>query len=325
MEKPVVTVVIPTYQRPALLRTCLEALANQQLPTDQFEVLVVDDGNEPAVAQASQDVAQQTGISIRYLGQIQRRGPAAARNAGWQSAQTPYIAFTDDDCLPQPGWLSTALAQFGRGAQVITGRVRMPMPDQPTHHDKTTALLETAEFVTANLFCRRSVLEQVGGFDERFDIAWREDSDLHFKILQARIPILVCPEAVIVHPLRPAPWYATLRDERKNRYDALLYKKHPALFRERIPAYKWLVVRYYFTVLAFFIGLLALATGNSSLAIVCFYLWLLLTLALMSERLADQRLNWTIIKPALLTSLLSPFLSVYWRLYGAFSYRVWYW
>jgi len=51
----------------------------------------------------------------------------------------------------------------------------------------------------------------------------------------------------------------------------------------------------------------------------------LLTLALMSERLADQLLNWTTIKPALLTSLLSPFLSVYWRLYGAFSYRVWYW
>lgn len=325
MEKPVVTVVIPTYQRPALLRTCLEALANQQLPTDQFEVLVVDDGNEPAVAQASQDVAQQTGLSIRYLGQIQRRGPAAARNAGWRSAQTPYIAFTDDDCLPQPGWLSTAMTQFGRGAQVITGRVRMPMPDQPTHHDKTTALLETAEFVTANLFCRRSVLEQVGGFDERFDIAWREDSDLHFKILQAHIPILVCPEAIIVHPLRPALWYATLRDERKNRYDALLYKKHPTLFRERIPAYKWLVVRYYATVLAFFIGLLALAMSNSSLAIVCFYLWLLLTLALMSERLADQRLSWSTIKSAFLTSLLSPFLSVYWRLYGAFSYWVWYW
>ena len=325
MEKPVVTVVIPTYQRPALLRNCLEALVSQQLPPDQFEVLVVDDGNDPAMAQVGQDVARQTGLSIRYLAQPQRRGPAAARNAGWRSARTPYIAFTDDDCLPQPGWLNTALAQFSRGAQVITGRVRMPMPDQPTHHDKTTALLETAEFVTANLFCRRSVLEQVDGFDERFDIAWREDSDLHFKFLEARIPILVCPEAVIVHPLRPARWYAPLLDERKNRYDALLYRKHPALFRERIPAYKWLVVRYYATVLAFFIGLLTLTTGNDRLASVCFYLWLLLTLALISERLTDQRLNRATIKPAFLTSVLTPFLSVYWRLYGAFSYRVWYW
>ncbi|GAB2524011.1 glycosyltransferase family 2 protein [Spirosoma aerophilum] len=325
MHQPVVTVVIPTYQRHALLRNCLAALAQQQLPKDQFEVLVVDDGNEPAVAELLQAVFQQTGLSVRYLGQSQRRGPAAARNAGWQSARTPYIAFTDDDCLPQPDWLSIGLSQFNRGAQVITGRVRMPLPEQPTHHDKTTALLETAEFVTANLFCRRSVLEQVGGFDERFDIAWREDSDLHFKILRARIPILACPEAVIIHPLRPAPWYAPLRDERKNRYDALLFKKHPALFRERIPAYRWLVIRYYSSVLAFFIGLLGLATGHGQAAALGLGFWLLLTLLLMTDRLSGQPVKGESIKGAFLTSVASPFLSVYWRLYGAFSYRVWYW
>jgi GT2 family glycosyltransferase len=325
MNQPVVTVVIPTFRRHDLLQNCLAALAQQQLPKDQFEILVVDDGNEPAVAERLQVISQQTGLAVRYLGQPQRRGPAAARNAGWRSARTPFIAFTDDDCLPQPTWLSTGLSQFNRGAQVITGRVRMPLPEQPTHHDKTTALLETAEFVTANLFCRRSVLEQVGGFDERFDIAWREDSDLHFKILDARIPILTCPEAVIVHPLRSAPWYAPLRDERKNRYDALLFKKHPTLFRERIPAYRWLVLRYYVSVVSFFIGLLGLATGNNQVAALGLCLWLLLTLLLMSERLSGQSINGESIKAAFLTSLASPFLSVYWRLYGAFSYRVWYW
>lgn len=325
MEQPVVTVVIPTYKRPDLLRTCLLALARQQLPTGTFEVIVVDDGNESAVAELITDVARQAELQIMYLGQPKRQGPAAARNAGWRSARTPFIAFTDDDCLPQPTWLSAALAQFNRGAQGITGRVRMPLPEQPSHHDKTTALLETAEFVTANLFCRRSVLTQVGGFDERFDIAWREDSDLHFKILKARIPILACPEAVIIHPIRPAPWYAPLRDERKNRYDALLFKQHPMLFRERIPAYKWLVVRYYLSVVSFLIGFLGLLTGQNQLAWAGISLWLILTLILISERLANQPLRFTTLKSAFLTSLASPFLSVYWRLYGAFTYRVWYW
>ncbi|ADB39121.1 glycosyltransferase family 2 protein [Spirosoma linguale] len=325
MEQPVVTVIIPTYKRPALLRNCLLALDQQVLPKETFEVVVVDDGNEAAVAELVAEVAEQTGLKARYLGQHERQGPAAARNAGWRSARTPFIAFTDDDCLPQPGWLSTALVQFNRGAQVLTGRVKMPMPDQPSHHDKTTALLETAEFVTANLFCRRAVLEQVGGFDERFDIAWREDSDLHFKIIKARIPILSCPDAVIVHPLRSAPWYAPLRDERKNRYDALLFKEHPALFRERIPAYKWLVIRYYASVVSLLIGFIGLLTANNQVVAIGFTLWLLLTLVLMSERLANQPINGTTVKAALLTSLATPFLSVYWRLYGAFSYRVWYW
>ncbi|GAB3018046.1 glycosyltransferase family 2 protein [Spirosoma pulveris] len=325
MEQAMVTVIIPTYKRPALLRKCLMSLSQQLLAKETFEVIVVDDGNEAAVAELVETVAEQTGLTTRYLGQQKRQGPAAARNAGWRSARTPFIAFTDDDCLPQPVWLSTAMVQFQRGAQVITGRVTMPMPEQPSHHDKTTALLETAEFVTANLFCRRSVLEQVGGFDERFDIAWREDSDLHFKIIKAGIPIVPCPNAVIVHPIRSAPWYAPLRDERKNRYDALLYKEHPALFRERIPAYKWLVIRYYVSVLSLLIGIIGLLVGNSQVVGFGFSLWLLLTLVLINERLDNQPINSTTVKTALLTSLATPFLSVYWRLYGAFSFRVWYW
>ncbi|SOD79353.1 glycosyltransferase family 2 protein [Spirosoma fluviale] len=325
MEKTLVTVIIPTYKRPALLRNCLIALTQQTLSKETFEVVVVDDGNESAVAELVQEVAKQTGLKARYLGQQKRQGPAAARNAGWRSARTPFIAFTDDDCLPQPAWLSTALVQFIRGAQVLTGRVTMPMPEQPSHHDKTTALLETAEFVTANLFCRKTVLEQVGGFDERFDIAWREDSDLHFKIIKAGIPILPCPDAVIVHPIRSAPWYAPLRDERKNRYDALLFKEHPVLFRERIPAYKWLVIRYYVSVASLLVGLIGLLIGNSQVVGLGFSLWLLLTLALINERLDNQPITGTTLKAALITSLVTPFLSVYWRLYGAFSYRVWYW
>jgi len=270
-------------------------------------------------------VSTQTGLVIQSIGQPQRRGPAAARNAGWQSAQTPYIAFTDDDCLPQPDWLSAALSEFERGASVITGRVQMPLPDQPTLHDRTTALLETAEFVTANLFCCRSVLEQVGGFDEHFDIAWREDSDLHFKIIEAGIPIVSCPEAIIVHPIRQAPWYASLRDERKNRYDALLYKQHPRLFRQRIPTYKPLVRQYYGIVLAFSLGITGLVVENKWVTITGLGLWMVFTVLLVRKHLTNQDRSMQSFGKALLTSLATPFLSVYWRLYGAFNYRVWYW
>lgn len=325
MMEPLITVVVPTYRRPDLLRKCLLALAQQQLERSLFRVVVVDDGNEAQTAQAVQGIVGQTGLPIQYLGQPVRRGPAAARNRGWQSAQTAYIAFTDDDCLPQPAWLTTGLLALQRGAQVITGRVKIPLPDQPTAHDRTTALLETAEFVTANLFCRRSALARVGGFDEAFDIAWREDSDLQFKLLEANISISTCPEAVIVHPIRSAPWYASLRDERKNRYDALLYKRHPVLFRQRIPAYRSLVMQYYAFVITFLAGLLALALGHTSVAIGVFAIWLLLTITIISRQLPDSPLKWENLRTAILTGVSKPFLSIYWRLYGAFRYKTWYW
>jgi GT2 family glycosyltransferase len=324
--KPIITVVIPTYQRPDLLRNCLEAIARQHVLTwAPVEIIVVVDGTDFAVFDLTYRMSKQTGLSIKCLQQKERRGPAAARNRGWQAASSPFIAFTDDDCLPQPDWLLAGLTLLLRGAQVITGKVRMPLPERPTHHEKTTALLETAEFVTANLFCLRSALEKVGGFDEQFDSAWREDSDLQFKFLEVGIPISACPEAVIVHPVRHAPWYASLRDERKNRYDALLYKRHPDLFRQRIPAYKPIVIRYYVSVIGLLVGLLAIGTGQTKLANVCIGLWGFLTANLIWERLQGRFGNWQKFKQATLTSLATPFLSVYWRLYGAFIYKTWFW
>ena len=149
---PDISVVIPTYQRPVLLLNCLNALSRQTLPAAQVEILVVDDGHDPATADTVRAFAYRSGMVVRYLGQPHRRGPAAARNRGWRAAKGRIIAFTDDDTLPQPDWLTAALNRFGRGASVVTGRVRVPLPDAPSHHDRTTAFLESAEFITANCF-----------------------------------------------------------------------------------------------------------------------------------------------------------------------------
>ncbi|MFD2569849.1 glycosyltransferase family 2 protein [Spirosoma soli] len=327
---PEFSVVIPTYQRPALLLKCLDALGRQQLPRDQFEIIVVDDGNSPetetAVALFARQIARAGGpLEVRYLGQPERRGPAAARNRGWRAARGRIVAFTDDDCIPEPTWLPAALACFQRGAQVVTGQLRMPLPDNPSHYDRTTAFLETAEFITANCFCRKTALERVGGFEEAFDIAWREDSDLQFKLIQAGIPIGKCPEAIIVHPMRQYPWYAPLRDERKNSYDALLYKRHPDLFRERIPTYRGLVLQYYAAVVSIGSGVIGLLAGNDTVAASGLGIWALLSADLIVRYLPDEHVGWLDVKHAVLTAVATPFLSVYWRLYGAFKYKVLYW
>jgi len=321
-----ISVVIPTYRRPALLARCLEALLGQQLrQKGAYEIIVVDDANEAETKGAVEALARNTdGVVIRYLGQPVRRGPAAARNRGWRAAQSAYIAFTDDDCIPEPGWLLHGVEALQRGAPVVSGQMRVPINPFPTDYERTTALLETAEFVTANCFCRRSVLEEVGGLEEDFDIAWREDSDLQFKLLRCGIPITKQPEAVILHPVRPAPWWASLKEERKNRYDALLYKRHPRLFRERIPTYAGLVRLYYATVISILVGVLALLAGAEAVAAVAGVVWLAAVLVLVIRRLRGTSRSLPHVVQAVVISLVTPFLSVYWRLYGAVKYRVLY-
>ncbi|GAB3943266.1 glycosyltransferase [Spirosoma harenae] len=326
---PEFSVVIPTYQQPALLLKCLDALGRQRLPRDQFEIIVVDEGVSSETETAVQLFAKQMArdgmpLEVRYLSQPKRGGPAAARNRGWQAARGRIIAFTDDDCLPEPEWLSSALLCFQRGAQVLSGQMRVHLPDQPSPLDRTATILKRAEFMTLNCFCRKSALERVGGFEEAFDTAWREDSDLQFKFIQAGIPISKCPEALVIYHIRPCPWYGLLRDERNNSYDALLYKRHPNLFRERIPAYRQQKFQYYISVLSAALALIGLLLRSPALVMIGLSIWTILSTDLIMRHLPQQPLTWTIAKHTIITAVATPFLSVYWRLYGSIKYKVLY-
>ncbi|GAB3928480.1 glycosyltransferase family 2 protein [Larkinella terrae] len=323
--KRFISVVIPTYQRPRLLERCLQALMRQRFPANQFEVIVVDDGADPETRRVVDGAARQSAVPFTYLAQTERRGPAAARNRGWRAANGTVIAFTDDDCIPDEDWLAVAAKDFLNGAKAVSGQVRVPRHDPPTEAEKTVALLETAEFVTANCFCRRSVLEQIGGLDERFDIAWREDSDLQFRLLKLGVTIVKNRNAIIVHPCRTSPWWASLKDERRNAYDALLYKQHTRLFRDRIPMYRRLVTLYYIFVFSFLLGILCWLSYHQQASAICLIIWTICLSALIQRRLRGTAWSVRQIGQTLLKALLTPFLSVYWRLYGAVKYRTLFW
>ncbi len=280
---PQVSVVVPTCGRPALLARCIAALESQSLPRESFEIVVVEDR--------------------------ERQGPAAARNRGWRQARAPVVAFTDDDCVPDRDWLRRGLEAL-RDAEVVCGRIVMPLPGTPTDYERDAQGLERAEFVTANCFCRKEALERVGGFDERFRLAWREDSDLHFGLLALGARIVREPRAVVVHPVRPAAWGVSLRQQRKVMFDALLFKKHPRQYRERIRrAPRW---DYYLVV-----GSL-LAAPFSGWALM---IWAALTIRFLMQRLRGTRLSGMHVLEMLVTSILIPPVAVFWRLVGAFRFR----
>jgi glycosyltransferase involved in cell wall biosynthesis len=314
--RPRVSVVVPTHGRPALLARCLDALAAQTLPIADYEVIVVSDGPDARTRECVDSSAR----AVRHLTLPRRSGPAAARNAGWRAAKGKIVAFTDDDTVPHPGWLAEGLTALAAGYDAVTGRIVMPLPRVPTDYERDAARLAEAEFVTANCFVKLEMLETVGGFDERFKLAWREDSDLHFALLARGAVVGRAPRALVVHPVRPAPWGVSLTQQRKILFDALLYKKHRRLYRERIRRAPRL--DYYAAVAALLAAVTALALGLTAAAAGAGAAWLALTLRLARRRLAGTRHDWRGVGEMLATSAAIPLLAVFWRAVGAVRYRV---
>lgn len=318
------SVIIPTYKRPQLLLRCLKALHEQNIKKSFFEVIVVSDGFDEETKKAieQQKLTLNTGLEISFLHTKGKKGPAAARNLGWQNARAPYILFTDDDCVPATAWVASYIAAFKKHETykiAFTGKIVVPLPPKPTDFEKNTAHLENVDFVTANCATTFTALEAVGGFDETFTMAWREDSDLHFSLIKNNIAIKRIENAMVVHPVRKASWGVSLKEQKKCMFNFLLLKKHPRLYKELISAGP--PPNYYFMAGFFLLGLLFLFTGTQGAAITFFALWGILVISFTAKRLSGTSLSPAHVSEMLVTSAIIPFYSIYWSAFGFLKYK----
>src|ERR1700692_4042424 len=104
----VFSVIVPTFNRPALLGGCISALALQNYPRHAYEVIVADDGGSYDLEALVRPFAGE--MNVRFVRQ-KNRGPATARNLGAEAATGRFLAFTDDDCQPAPAWLGALEAK----------------------------------------------------------------------------------------------------------------------------------------------------------------------------------------------------------------------
>jgi glycosyltransferase involved in cell wall biosynthesis len=204
-DPPLVSVVVATRNRAARVRRLLDDLAALKggLPA---EVVIVDDGSTDDTARTVTEFAEHH-PSVQLVGVDRSRGPAHARNLGWRQATSRYVAFTDDDCRPSPGWLAALVAGHTDGADVVQG----PTLADPAEYDARTALSHwimveepSFRFETCNISYRRDLLEQLGGFDEGFGTSrggapYGEDADLGWRATDQGAKFVFTPDAVVVH------------------------------------------------------------------------------------------------------------------------------
>ena len=205
------TVVVPTYNRTSSLATCLEGIASQDLPRDAFEVVVVDDGSRTPPREVIARFA--SSLQIRLIEQA-NAGPAAARNAGARAARGQFLAFTDDDCRPSPGWLTAldaALTVHPRSAVggAVISSLKNPFSTASQllvdflYHYFARANPDGQFFVTANVAMPTDMFQELGGFDLTFPFAAAEDRDLCERWHEKGFALLYADAAVVwhAHPL----------------------------------------------------------------------------------------------------------------------------
>lgn len=197
------SVVVPVRDGTEVIGRCLAALAAQDLPEGEMEVIVVDDGSTDGTAET---VRRYRGVTLL---QQAPQGPAAARNRGISRARGEYVLFTDADCAPRPTWARALLeaveasgAAGGKGVYITRQESLVARFVQIEYETKYARMArrESIDFVdTYAAIYRRDVLEEVGGFDERLPSTSLEDQELSFRVAERGHRLVFVPGAVVEH------------------------------------------------------------------------------------------------------------------------------
>jgi HAD superfamily hydrolase (TIGR01662 family) len=279
-----VTVVIPSVGRPSLY-ALLDALAESAGPRPR-EVIVVDD--RPGSPAPPPIAVPPHTLAMRVL-RSKGRGPAAARNLGWRHARSAWVAFLDDDVVPDGDWLQRLaddLAEASHSVWGSQGRVRVPAPAyrRPTDWERSTAGLATAAWITADMAYRRSALAAAGGFDERFPRAYREDADLALRVMDLGGG-LARGRRSVAHPVRETSFWTSVAQQRGNADDVLMRRLHGPSWRSRADAPRGARQRHAATVAAGLVALGAAAAGRRPIALAAAGLWAASTASFAAARI----------------------------------------
>lgn len=204
----IVSVIIPTYKDWSRLKLCLDALAKQTYPTDQFEVIVVNNDPEETCP------FELPAANMKIISESQP-GSYSARNKGIELSISTVLAFTDADCIPKTNWLEEGILSLMQSSTlrfIVTGKIELfyknprnlsyaecyekhfGFPHQRIGEKEINAL------VTANAFIHKVVFTKIGLFEKRLYSGG--DFEFSKRALKNNFAIVFCPDSVVRHPAR---------------------------------------------------------------------------------------------------------------------------
>jgi histidinol-phosphate phosphatase family protein len=311
-------IVIPTIGRESLHRLLAELDGSSgQRPS---AVILVDDRAEPMTP-----LRASTSLPVTVL-RSGGRGPAAARNVGWRAARSSWICFLDDDVVPQANWfaaladdLADAAAADAVGSQ---GVIEVPRVAgrRATDDERRTQRLAQAKWITADMAYRRSALVAVGGFDERFPRAYREDSDLALRITLSGNRIVQGTRRC-THPVANATLMSSVSAQIGNRDNALMRRKHGRAWRTAIGEGRGRLPIHVLTCAAAITALAGLVGGRWRIARLAAEVWAVLTAEFAVRRFWSGPHTLAEAARMMVTSTLIPPAAVAHRIRGEWEFR----
>jgi glycosyltransferase involved in cell wall biosynthesis len=260
---PVVTVILPTRNRCALLKEAIESLWKQSVPPETFEILVVDNVSDDGTEQMMQEMQSKSPVTLRYHRNASNLGCFGSINLAVELARGEVIASTDSDCWADPRWIELGLEPFLNDPKVafVAGHIA----DKPGQSVTFFSLRNGAPnrenlfYPSGNCFYRKRVYQELGGCVENLSFGdvgnspiGCGDSDLAWRMKKAGYHYAYRGDAVVYHEVfQVSPWKWLKAHARMFVMPELL-RRHPEL-RELLLwrlFFSWDNILFYLAILA---------------------------------------------------------------------------
>jgi len=224
-----VSVVVPVYNSAKTLSKTIEALMSQNFLEDNFEILIADDGSTDSTAEIVKR------YPVKYLHQ-DNKGPAAARNLGWKFSSGNIVCFTDSDCIPEKDWISKIIKAYtseqivgvGGSYDIVNSESLFASCIHEEIVQRHLKMPKEVNYLGAfNVSYRRSILEEVGGFNESYSDASGEDNDIAYRVVKKGYTLIFDKNIKVGH-YHPTSLLRYLKQQFKHGFWRMkLYKDHP--------------------------------------------------------------------------------------------------
>ncbi|HWQ44440.1 MAG TPA: glycosyltransferase family 2 protein [Methanosarcina barkeri] len=243
MEYPFISVIVGVRNEERFIEECIESLLNLDYLRDSYEIIIVDGMS----TDKTRDLVQKYPVKLLLN---ERKNVAAARNLGVKNSRAELVAFTDGDCKVDSQWLKTLVREMQNAPEdvVCFGGPNLIFDSDPVFGRVVGYAQETflgsggsaqsknstkkhyvSSLPNCNAMYKKSAIQEVGGFDERFLVG--QDGDLNYRIGKKGNRFLYIPEAQVLHHRRGTFKSFSVRMFKYGMWMAELFKKHGEFVR----------------------------------------------------------------------------------------------